>query len=255
MKTLQLLSAGPRRQASARTSAESDEACQRKTKDRADSVCVCVTIFLECVFLLGNKSQLSCFHFSFWCFIVMQIKEHSGQNKESLHWNLRLSLFFFFRLWQESIALYSCEFTKPKILNTSVHEKLLKSRHQFGILTCFLMSGLFTAVVYRLSTSIFWRTWQAWVCGTTTWSWSWLHTTALCRWVTLADCIWSVFFCVFFCFCFFLWIGDHHRSHLISEMRCYAREGLGTEMFDVEFAIMLGEKMATEQNEWWFCCC
>ena len=38
MKTLQLLSAGPRRQASARTSAESDEACQRKTKDRADDM-------------------------------------------------------------------------------------------------------------------------------------------------------------------------------------------------------------------------
>ena len=35
-ETLQLLSAGPRRQALARTSAESDEACQRKTKDRAD---------------------------------------------------------------------------------------------------------------------------------------------------------------------------------------------------------------------------
>ena len=44
MKTLQLLSAGPRRQASARTSAESDEACQRKTKDRADGMCVCVTM-------------------------------------------------------------------------------------------------------------------------------------------------------------------------------------------------------------------
>ena len=29
---------GPRRQASARTSAESDEACQRKTKDRADGM-------------------------------------------------------------------------------------------------------------------------------------------------------------------------------------------------------------------------
>ena len=38
MKTLQLLSAGPRRQASAITSAESDEACQRKTKDRADGM-------------------------------------------------------------------------------------------------------------------------------------------------------------------------------------------------------------------------
>ena len=38
MKTLQLLSAGPRRQASARTSAESDEACQRKTIDRADGM-------------------------------------------------------------------------------------------------------------------------------------------------------------------------------------------------------------------------
>ena len=38
MKTLQLLSAGPRRQASARTSAESDKACQRKTKDRADGM-------------------------------------------------------------------------------------------------------------------------------------------------------------------------------------------------------------------------
>ena len=37
-ETLQLLSAGPRRQASARTSAESDEACQRKTKDRADGM-------------------------------------------------------------------------------------------------------------------------------------------------------------------------------------------------------------------------
>ena len=38
MITLQLLSAGPRRQASARTSAELDEACQRKTKDIADGV-------------------------------------------------------------------------------------------------------------------------------------------------------------------------------------------------------------------------
>ena len=38
MKTLQLLSAGPRRQASARASAESDEACQRKTKDKADGM-------------------------------------------------------------------------------------------------------------------------------------------------------------------------------------------------------------------------
>ena len=38
MKTLQLLSVGPRRQASARTSAESEEACQRKTKDRADGM-------------------------------------------------------------------------------------------------------------------------------------------------------------------------------------------------------------------------
>ena len=37
-ETLQLLSVGPRRQASARTSAESDEACQRKTKDRADGM-------------------------------------------------------------------------------------------------------------------------------------------------------------------------------------------------------------------------
>ena len=37
-ETLQLLSAGPRRQASARTSAESDEACQRKTKDRPDGM-------------------------------------------------------------------------------------------------------------------------------------------------------------------------------------------------------------------------
>ena len=37
-ETLQLLSAGPRHQASARTSAESDEACQRKTKDRADGM-------------------------------------------------------------------------------------------------------------------------------------------------------------------------------------------------------------------------
>ena len=48
-ETLLLLSAGPRRQASARTSAESDEAYQRKTKDRADgvrekSVCVCVCL-------------------------------------------------------------------------------------------------------------------------------------------------------------------------------------------------------------------
>ena len=40
-ETLQLLYAGPRRQASARTSAESDEACQRKTED---SVCVCVCV-------------------------------------------------------------------------------------------------------------------------------------------------------------------------------------------------------------------
>ena len=36
--TLELLSAGPRRQASARTSTESDEACQRKAKDRADGM-------------------------------------------------------------------------------------------------------------------------------------------------------------------------------------------------------------------------
>ena len=53
-ETLQLLSAGPRRQASARTSAESDEACQRKTKDRADvyecvCVCVCVCVCGVCV--------------------------------------------------------------------------------------------------------------------------------------------------------------------------------------------------------------
>ena len=48
-ETLQLLSAGPRHQASARTSAESDEACQRKTKYRTDGMreksahsCVCV---------------------------------------------------------------------------------------------------------------------------------------------------------------------------------------------------------------------
>ena len=39
-ETLQLLSAGPRRQASARTSAESDEACQRKTK----CVCACARV-------------------------------------------------------------------------------------------------------------------------------------------------------------------------------------------------------------------
>ena len=37
-ETLQLLSAGPRRRESARTSAESDEACQRKTKDRANGM-------------------------------------------------------------------------------------------------------------------------------------------------------------------------------------------------------------------------
>ena len=37
-ETPKLLSAGPRRQASARTSAEWDEACQRKTKDRADGM-------------------------------------------------------------------------------------------------------------------------------------------------------------------------------------------------------------------------
>ena len=37
-ETLQLLSAGPRRQASARTSAELNEVCQRKTKDRADGM-------------------------------------------------------------------------------------------------------------------------------------------------------------------------------------------------------------------------
>ena len=37
-ETLQLLSAGPPRQASARTSAESDAACQRKTKDWADGM-------------------------------------------------------------------------------------------------------------------------------------------------------------------------------------------------------------------------
>ena len=44
---LQLLSAGPRRQASARTSAESDEACQRKTKDRADGMREKVPIALD----------------------------------------------------------------------------------------------------------------------------------------------------------------------------------------------------------------
>ena len=44
-ETLQLLSAGPRRQASARTFAESDEACQRKTKDVR--VCVCVPQWQE----------------------------------------------------------------------------------------------------------------------------------------------------------------------------------------------------------------
>ena len=43
-ETLQLLSAVPRCQASARTSAESDEACQRKTKDSAE--CVFVTVQL-----------------------------------------------------------------------------------------------------------------------------------------------------------------------------------------------------------------
>ena len=37
-ETLQLISAGPRRQASAKTSAESFEACQRKMKDRADGM-------------------------------------------------------------------------------------------------------------------------------------------------------------------------------------------------------------------------
>ena len=37
-ETLQLLSAGPRCQASVRTSAKSDEACQRKTKDRPDGM-------------------------------------------------------------------------------------------------------------------------------------------------------------------------------------------------------------------------
>ena len=47
MKTLQLLSAGPRRQASARTSAESDEACQRETKDRADGMRGKVPIALD----------------------------------------------------------------------------------------------------------------------------------------------------------------------------------------------------------------
>ena len=43
MKILQLLSAGPRRQASARTSAESDEECQRQTKDRADGIRTCTS--------------------------------------------------------------------------------------------------------------------------------------------------------------------------------------------------------------------
>ena len=47
MKTLQLLSAGPRRQASARTSTESGEACQRKTKDRADGMREKVPIALD----------------------------------------------------------------------------------------------------------------------------------------------------------------------------------------------------------------
>ena len=46
-ETLQLLSAGPRHQASARTSAESDEACQRKTKDRADGMREKVPIALD----------------------------------------------------------------------------------------------------------------------------------------------------------------------------------------------------------------
>ena len=43
-ETLQLLSSGPQCQAPARTSAESDEACQRKTKDRAVCECVCVCV-------------------------------------------------------------------------------------------------------------------------------------------------------------------------------------------------------------------
>ena len=50
---LQLLSAGPRCQASARTSAESDEACQRKTKDR-ECVCVCVSSWSY-----GRNEQMS----------------------------------------------------------------------------------------------------------------------------------------------------------------------------------------------------
>ena len=44
---LQLPSAEPRRQASARTSTESDEACQRKTKDRADGMREKVPIALD----------------------------------------------------------------------------------------------------------------------------------------------------------------------------------------------------------------
>ena len=47
-ETLQLLSAGPRRQASARTSAESDEACQRKMCVCACvRACVCVCVCVE----------------------------------------------------------------------------------------------------------------------------------------------------------------------------------------------------------------
>ena len=74
-ETLQLLSAGPRRQAYARTSAESDEACQRKTKDRADGmltkdradgcVCVCVCVFLSvcvCVYDCVRACTLVCVH-------------------------------------------------------------------------------------------------------------------------------------------------------------------------------------------------
>ena len=57
-------SAGPRRQASARTSAESDEACQRKTKDRADGMREKVPIALDgirtCVSGIRARSASDC---------------------------------------------------------------------------------------------------------------------------------------------------------------------------------------------------
>ena len=72
-ETLQLLSAGPQRQASARTSAESDEACQRKTKDRADGmrdVCVCFNVWSYPCMLMFLWCDVHLLRKLFWHFFL-----------------------------------------------------------------------------------------------------------------------------------------------------------------------------------------